>query len=46
VKEPSDVAVGVHEKHTRYARVLFDQAIERSHVAAVESVSKFDRQRG
>jgi hypothetical protein len=46
VKKPPDIAVAVHQQHTRHPRVLFDQTIERRHIAPLESIPKLDGQGG
>jgi hypothetical protein len=45
MKGPPDVAVVFYEKDARYARVLFDQAVERGRIAALKSALKPDRKR-
>jgi hypothetical protein len=45
MEKPPDVAVVVDEKDARYARVLFDQAVERGRIAALKSALKPDRKR-
>ena len=43
MKGPSNVAVVIDEKDARYARVLFDQAVEPGRIAALKSALKPDR---
>jgi hypothetical protein len=45
MKGPPNVAVVFDEKDARYARVLFDQAVECGRIAALKSELKPDRKR-
>jgi hypothetical protein len=42
---PPNVAVVIDEKDARYARVLFDQPVERGRIAALKRALKPDRER-
>ena len=46
MEKPPDVAVVIDEKDARYARVFFDQAVERSRVAVLKSALELNREQG